>query len=325
KTSAAGHGVQESKTKEAVSEATVTGTASRAVRASKPSLTKSIIDENGDIYSHHPTHGRTDTAAISKPTRANADSLTSSSSTRKASSSTPPSGTTATTAVSDLHSQSESQQRQHQQHENLNTFLASAEARHILDMPSLLGKDPNMIPNVLAMPIPVQPRRSKAAPSSSSTTATATATDTSAGTNATPASQLISELDAKAESTAKAMTKRYAAKNLNMTETEAHRMVQIMAAEIVTLHEERDVMLQKMEKAKREMLEAAKLLRMKANAGTNNVEGFQDMSAEGKEQMSRTEGFHDMRVKNVEDSDEASDKRTHNANVYDKDEWRDRE
>ncbi|KAF9181318.1 hypothetical protein BGZ51_001760 [Haplosporangium sp. Z 767] len=272
-----------------------------------------IIDERDDISSHHPTHGRTDTAAISKPTRANADLLTSSSTS---------SGTT-TTAVSDTHPQSEPEQHQHQQHENMNTFLASAEARHILDMPSLLGKDPNMIPDVLAMPIPVQPRRSKAARSSSSSSAAAVAT--SSGTNTTPGSQLISELDAKAESAAKAMTKRYAAKNLNMTETEAHRMVQIMAAEIVTLHEERDVMLQKMEKAKREMLEAAKLLRMKVNAEKSSVEEFQDMSAEDKGQLSGTEGSHTMRVKNVEDNGEASDKKTHDASVYDKDEWRDRE
>ncbi|KAF9982829.1 hypothetical protein BGZ75_005697 [Mortierella antarctica] len=102
------------------------------------------------------------------------------------------------------------------------------------------------------MPVPLQSSR----PSGSSSTS----------------SPLLSSLDAKAESTAKAMTKRYAAKNLNMTETEAHRMVQVMAAEIVALHEEREAMLQKMQLAKEEMLEAARLLRMKADLAAGERE-----------------------------------------------------
>ncbi|KAF9285527.1 hypothetical protein BGZ68_003780 [Mortierella alpina] len=133
-----------------------------------------------------------------------------------------------------------------------NSFLTSSEARLILDLPSLLGKDPGMIPDVLAMPVPLQPSKSRRSSSASS--------------------PLLAGLDAKAEATAKAMTKRYAAKNLNMTETEAHRMVQVMAAEIVALHEEREVLLQKMQVAKEEMLEAARLLRMKADQATGERE-----------------------------------------------------
>ncbi|KAF9966771.1 hypothetical protein BGZ70_001315 [Mortierella alpina] len=133
------------------------------------------------------------------------------------------------------------------------SFLASSEARLILDLPSLLGEDPNMISDVLAMPVPLQSSQ-PLRPSSSTS------------------SPLLSELDAKAESTAKAMTKRYAARNLNMTETEAHRMVQVMAAEIVALHEEREVMLQKMQVAKEEMLEAARLLRIQADVSMDGQE-----------------------------------------------------
>ncbi|KAG0208516.1 hypothetical protein BGX28_000570 [Mortierella sp. GBA30] len=161
-------------------------------------------------------------------------------------------------------------------HGQRTSFVTSSEARHILDLPSLLGKDPSMIPDVLAMPVPLQPSRPQPLSSSSS---------------------LLSKLDSKAESTAKALTKRYATKNLNMTEMEAHRMVQVMAAEIVALHEEREAMLQRMEQAKQDMLEAAKLLRIQADtamneqernietinasAGANEAEEMQDMSVSG--------------------------------------------
>ncbi|KAG0369399.1 hypothetical protein BGZ54_010057 [Gamsiella multidivaricata] len=184
------------------------------------------------------------------------------------------------------------------------TFLASDEARHILDLPSLLGKDPNMIPAVLAVPIPLQPTRPSKGRSSSvpsSTAAGSTAGPSSDQEADTQASKAVSDLDAKARSTAKAMTKRYAAKNLNMTETEAHRMVQLMAAEIVALHEERQAMVRKMEQAKQEMLEAARLLRMKAAGGPQTGtmgEKPQDMS------------------------DEEEGRQGLDAGLYDKDEWR---
>ncbi|KAG0336924.1 hypothetical protein BG000_006017 [Podila horticola] len=99
------------------------------------------------------------------------------------------------------------------------TFLASSEARHILNLPSLLGQDPSDISSILPLFESSglgsgghrQPQPTMAQP--------------------TYRSQLLSNLDAKAEATAEAMTKRYAAKNLNMTETEAHRMVQDMSDE----------------------------------------------------------------------------------------------
>ncbi|KAF9098750.1 hypothetical protein BGX23_005325 [Mortierella sp. AD031] len=216
---------------------------------------------------------------------------------------------------------------------------ASNEARHILDLPSLLGQEPDMISQVLAMPIPVQPKTRLARPSSLSSTgddsslihSTEDDDDNSAG------STLISKLNAKAESTAEAMTKRYAAKNLNMTETEAHRMVQVMAAEIVALHEERAVMVQKMEQAKQDMLEAAWLLRMKAAASEEPGE-LQDMSAEGRRRRSlagasSSSGGDGVKLSvhedsagqgaNAEKEDESAEDRQ--RRMYDRDEWRDRD
>ncbi|CAO3572462.1 unnamed protein product [Mortierella alpina] len=187
------------------------------------------------------------------------------------------------------------------------SFLASSEARLILDLPSLLGKDPNMISDVLAMPVPLQSSQTQRPSSSTS-------------------SPLTSELDAKAESTAKAMTKRYAARNLNMTETEAHRMVQVMAAEIVALHEEREVMLQKMQVAKEEMLEAARLLRIKADVSTDR-QGRETAVADAS--SGEAEEMQDMSMKprlvekagDESDEDEQSGACRH----YDRDNWRDRE
>ncbi|KAF9557652.1 hypothetical protein EC968_007527, partial [Mortierella alpina] len=151
-----------------------------------------------------------------------------------------------------------------------------------------MGKDPNKISDVLAMPIPLQsskPQHSSAA-----------------------SSPLLPQLDAKAESTAKAMTKRYAAKNLNMTETEAHRMVQVMAAEIVALHEEREIMLQKMQVAKEEMLEAARLLRMKADLATGErerkVAAAEGSSGEAEEMQDMSTSKPGSVEKTGDDSDE---------------------
>ncbi|KAF9911554.1 hypothetical protein EC991_003018 [Linnemannia zychae] len=179
-----------------------------------------------------------------------------------------------------MQEQDDQQQQRHQQTQS--AFLASNEARHILDLPSLLGQEPGRISQVLAMPIPLQPKPHSSRPAS----LISTGDDSSMNDeDEASGSALISKLNAKAESTAEAMTKRYAAKNLNMTETEAHRMVQVMAAEIVALHEERAVMLKKMDQAKQEMLEAARLLRMKA-AVSEAPEELQDMSTEGRRRRS---------------------------------------
>ncbi|KAK3844390.1 MAG: hypothetical protein J3R72DRAFT_438783 [Linnemannia gamsii] len=186
--------------------------------------------------------------------------------------------TTATDTPSDSQEYSAIQEQEVQQQVQ-NAFLASNEARHILDLPSLLGQEPDRISQVLAMPIPLQPKpRSSRPVSLNSNDGDSTPMNEE---KEPPGSALISKLNAKADSTAEAMTKRYAAKNLNMTETEAHRMVQLMAAEIVALHEERAVMVKKMEQAKQEMLEAARLLRMKA-ADSEAPEELQDMSEVGR-------------------------------------------
>ncbi|KAG0037675.1 hypothetical protein BGZ82_002080 [Podila clonocystis] len=183
------------------------------------------------------------------------------------------------------------------------TFLASSEARHILNLPSLLGQDPGDISRILPL---------------------AESSDPSSGghhqplpTMAQPShrSQLLSNLDAKAEATAEAMTKRYAAKNLNMTETEAHRMVQVMAAEIVALHHERQQMHAKLEKARQEMLEAAQLLRMRAAESE-----MQDMSEEGRrQQVSEVESLSSGHGR---EEDEEEKQREAQQAMYAKDEWR---
>ncbi|KAF9316891.1 hypothetical protein BG003_001421 [Podila horticola] len=127
-------------------------------------------------------------------------------------------------------------------------------------------------------------------------------------------SQLLSNLDAKAEATAEAMTKRYAAKNLNMTETEAHRMVQVMATEIVALHEERQQMQAKLEQARQEMLEAAQLLRMRAAESE-----MQDMSDEGRRRrVGEVESFSSG---HGQEEDEEKQREAQRA-MYAKDEWR---
>ncbi|KAF9174730.1 hypothetical protein BGX21_000814 [Mortierella sp. AD011] len=189
-----------------------------------------------------------------------------------------------------------------------NTFLASNEARHILDLPSLLGKDPNMIPEVLAMPVPLQAKHtSREVPSSGS--------DNGANAN------MLSKLNAKAEATAQAMTKRHATKKLNITETEAHRMVRMMAEEIVALHKEREVMTQKLELAKHEMLEAAKLLRAKAamaEAAENAGKEMQDMSSSSSSSSAESRPLKQER----QEREEEEERQRQNASLYDKDEWK---
>ncbi|KAF8982188.1 hypothetical protein BGZ52_002086, partial [Haplosporangium bisporale] len=181
------------------------------------------------------------------------------------------------------------------------TFLASTEARHILNLPSLLGQDPSDISSILPL----------------------VATGPSSGghhqpqpTMAQPTlhSQMLLNLDAKAEATAEAMTKRYEAKNLNMTETEAHRMVQVMAAEIVALHQERQQMQAKLEQARLEMLEAAQLLRMRAAESE-----MQDMSEEGRR---RRVGEAESLSSGRQDEDEEEKQREAQRAMYAKDEWR---
>ncbi|KAF9121875.1 hypothetical protein BGW39_010199 [Mortierella sp. 14UC] len=174
------------------------------------------------------------------------------------------------------------------------------------------------------MPIPLQPKPRSSRPAS----LTSTGDDSSVNNgDDTSGSTLISKLNAKAESTAEAMTKRYAAKNLNMTETEAHRMVQVMAAEIVALHEERAVMVKKMEQAKQDMLEAARLLRMKA-AASEASEELQDMSAEGRRRHSLgggSGGEGDVRMAVHESQggeEEESSEDVRQRRMYDRDEWR---
>ncbi|KAG0380442.1 hypothetical protein BGX24_008228 [Mortierella sp. AD032] len=176
------------------------------------------------------------------------------------------------------------------------------------------------------MPIPLQPKPRSSLP-------------VSLNSNEPSGSALISKLNAKADSTAEAMTKRYAAKNLNMTETEAHRMVQLMAAEIVALHEERAVMVKKMEQAKQEMLEAARLLRMKA-ADSEAPEELQDMSEEGRWRRrslasgSGTGGGVRLNVRENENEvggrvekrqnskEEEEEEDARQRRMYDRDEWR---
>ncbi|KAF9148804.1 hypothetical protein BG015_009450 [Linnemannia schmuckeri] len=228
------------------------------------------------------------------------------------------------------------QQQQHHQEQVQNAFLASNEVRHILDLPSLLGQEPDRISQVLAMPIPLQPKpRSSRSSSLASIGNSKSSTSTTHNNNNdedddnTSGSALISKLNAKAESTAEAMTKRYAAKNLNMTETEAHRMVQVMAAEIVALHEERAVMVKKMELAKQEMLEAARLLRMKA-AEAEAPEELQGMSAEGQLRPSPASGSDGGVRLSVHDETRAeketeSSEEERQRSMYDRDEWRERD
>ncbi|KAG0093819.1 hypothetical protein BGZ92_001564 [Podila epicladia] len=182
------------------------------------------------------------------------------------------------------------------------TFLASSEARHILNLPSLLGQSPSDISSIL-------PLVESSGPSSGGH-------HQPLPTVAQPThrSQLLSNLDAKAEATAEAMTKRYAAKNLNMTETEAHRMVQVMAAEIVALHEERQQMQAKLEQARQEMLEAAQLLRMRAAESE-----MQDMSEEGRgRRVGEVESFSSG---HGQEADEEEKQREAQRAMYAKDEW----
>lgn len=211
------------------------------------------------------------------------------------------------------------------------SFLATEEARHILDLPSLLGKDPNMIPDALAIPIPLHAshRSNKEQTASELAAATEGEPDAQENNNDSPTAKLISELDTKAEAAARAMTERYSARNLNMSETDAHRMVQLMAAEIVALHEQREVMLQQMEQAKQDMMEAAQLLRLKAeesHTGTNgNQEGLIRDTAqfEGNEhRLSEDKTQHHDCHGEAKEQDQEEERRSLNASLYDKDEWR---
>ncbi|KAG0317581.1 hypothetical protein BGZ99_006211 [Dissophora globulifera] len=224
--------------------------------------------------------------------------------------------------------------RDYFQHGYTTTFLASNEARLILDLPPLLGKDPNMIAEVLATPIPKHATRPASRRRSSSPPSTSSALP-EAGTGSTAT---LSDVNAKAEAAAKAMTKRYAAKNLNMTETEAHRMVQLMAAEIVSLHEERELMLNKLERAKQEMLEAARLLRMKAAGAQVNVvtaaasadagqemQEMQDVTAEGRihkdlEQDAAADRFN--RTSKADEDEDEDERKRRFASFYNKDDWK---
>ncbi|KAG0317453.1 hypothetical protein BGZ97_005379 [Linnemannia gamsii] len=246
-------------------------------------------------------------------------------------------GTPTAAGATATHSDDSFYTQEQQQKQVQNAFLASNEARHILDLPSLMGQEPDKISQVLAMPIPLQPKPRSSRPASLSSTGGDDEFSSSTHKNKdqvdndnTPGSVLISKLNAKAETTAEAMTKRYAAKNLNMTETEAHRMVQVMAAEIVALHEERAVMTKKMEQAKQDMLEAARLLRMKA-VESEAPEELQDMSAEGRRRRSHASGgarlsVHDesrMRAEGRKEDESSEEERQ--RSMYDRDEWRERE
>ncbi|KAF9345156.1 hypothetical protein BGX26_003462, partial [Mortierella sp. AD094] len=254
----------------------------------------------------HPSqqgHTKSMTASQSKPSDPEVSASSTSLSSKPAAAATTAAVTAAAAAAANYHSQ-------HTQGFS-STFLASNEARHILDLPSLLGRDPNMIPEVLAMPVPLQATHtSMDDPSSTSPI----------GSDDSTSANLLSNLNAKAETTAQAMTKRYATKNLNMTETEAHRMVQMMAAEIVALHEEREVMVQKLEQAKQEMLEAAKLLRAKA-AMTEAIENagseMQDMSSSS---SSSTESR--LLKREEQEREEEEERQRQTASLYDKDEWK---
>ncbi|KAF9206379.1 hypothetical protein BGZ49_002575 [Haplosporangium sp. Z 27] len=233
------------------------------------------------------------TASLSKsldPEISSSLSISSASSTTTTTSSSLTSKPTTTTTTT-YPSQSTTTTTKQELSDNNNIFLTSDEARHILDLPSLLGRDPNMIPQVLAMPIPLQ-----------ATTRTRNATK-------------------PAESTAQAMTERYSIKNLNMTETEAHRMVQMMAAEIVALHEEREAMIHKLVQAKQEMLVAAKLLRAKAEMA--DIEVAQNMSSEAVSSSSLSSSSEmDKLQEQLRKEEEEEEKQRQTTNLYDKDEWK---
>ncbi|KAI8606321.1 hypothetical protein EDD21DRAFT_410273 [Dissophora ornata] len=298
---------------------TTAGTATSEFKGTPSAPVNTKNSKPGDI-----DHGRTEAMTASPSSKnkpSNSETSFSAPSSFSTSASSPSSSSTlkpltATASPSATKTASEYFKHAATPHGYTTTFLASDEARLILDLPSLLGKDPNMISEVLATPIPVQPTRPGIGRTSSTTISAAKSAAGAGSSDQT--SQLISELDAKAETTAKAMTKRYAAKNLNMTETEAHRMVQLMAAEIVTLHEEREVMLQKMEKAKQEMLEAARLLRMKAAATQTSAteeEEMKDMSSLSSDD-SRRQKMQEM------EEEEEEERRMYNASLYDRDEWK---
>ncbi|KAG9060806.1 hypothetical protein KI688_008834 [Linnemannia hyalina] len=328
------------------------GGAAAAARSGKSAVLKSESSSKTNNTTHDNDHriddGRrrtTSTAATTATpsvTTATTIPAAASSTLLSSSSSTPISSTPANKGAAEatdapLEDSIQMQQQQHYQGQVQNAFLASNEARHILDLPSLLGQEPDRISQVLAMPIPLQPKPHSSRPSSLASTGngesslpTTQDNNTEEANDNASGSALISKLNAKAETTAEAMTKRYAAKNLNMTETDAHRMVQVMAAEIVALHEERAAMVKKMEQAKQEMLEAAQLLRMKA-AEAEVPEELQDMSREGRRRRSLGSGSG-VRL-SVHDDDETSRTRKETGsseedrqrNMYDRDEWRERE
>lgn len=191
------------------------------------------------------------------------------------------------------------------------TFLASSEARHILDLPSLLGQDPNRISDVLPLTMSHQPQPrplSTHTPSSSS-------------------SKMLADLNAQADATAEAMTERFAAKNLNMTETEAHRMVQILANEVVSLHEEAAKMRAQMDEARRDMLEAARLLRLKAESeqrehGSKEMQEYSSSSGRVNAATSAP-AKGEQRSRQEEEEKERMERLSIAASSYNKDEWND--
>ncbi|KAG0333309.1 hypothetical protein BG004_000892, partial [Podila humilis] len=187
-------------------------------------------------------------------------------------------------------------------HRFIRPFLATREARYILNLPSFLGLDPSDMSSILPM--------------------TEYNHDQSrlkfANSEETQRSRLLSELDAKADATAEALTEQHSVKNLDMTETEAHRMVQVMASEIVALHNEREQMQARLQQAKEEMLKAAQLLRMQA---TVIESGMLDLSVEGRKTRSGlSQRWQLLDQNDEEDEDEEDQQREAQRNIYGKDE-----
>ncbi|GJJ71677.1 hypothetical protein EMPS_04027 [Entomortierella parvispora] len=203
-------------------------------------------------------------------------------------------------------------EQQQSRHGFSSTFLASSEARHILDLPSLLGQDPSRISDVLPLTMPHQPQPRPLSTHTSSSSST---------------SHLLKDLSAQADATAEAMTERFAAKNLNMTETEAHRMVQILANEVVSLHEEAAKMRAQMDEARRDMLEAARLLRLKAESEQQEHESreMQEYSSSSGPVNADTfvSGEKEPRNRQDEEEHEKQERARVAASSYNKDEWND--
>ncbi|KAG0043821.1 hypothetical protein BGZ83_010998 [Gryganskiella cystojenkinii] len=309
-----------SEKKEAAATAATTEESSTASSRTASSGThgknKSTTTTHNDIKTKHDP--ATVTTSSSSPLVAANSSRTNKSDFTKSRHTTPLSAATSENPNADREQQPHSGKNSSHDHDYhkggyRSAFLASSEARHILDLPSLLGQDPNRISDVLPMAHGYlqQPHDHHShhhhhhpTPSSSSTTTSSSALQ----------SKLLTDLGVKADKTAEEMTERYSAKNINMTETEAHRMVHILANEVVALHAEAEKMRAQIDQARQDMLEAARLLRMKAARE-------EQVSKEMQEYSSHTAEDDVQMTKRQQREDEERTERERLRSAYDKDEW----